>query len=89
VIDFHFHLHPRQVNISRYQISITRFVKSQYNKKGAMLQVLLDSEFPYARPPTKGSTGAAGYDVYSCEDSVIPSRGRKIVGFTLVSETTK
>lgn len=41
------------------------------------LQVLLLSET--ARAPTKGSAFAAGHDLYSARDTVIPARGRAIV----------
>lgn len=32
-----------------------------------------------AREPTRGSTGAAGYDLYSVEDSVIPAGDRVMI----------
>ena len=41
------------------------------------LQVLLLSET--AKAPTKGSQFAAGHDLYSAKDTVIPARGRAIV----------
>lgn len=41
------------------------------------LQVLLLSE--NAKAPTKGSAFAAGHDLYSAKDTVIPARGRAIV----------
>lgn len=41
------------------------------------LQVLLLSE--NAKAPTKGSDFAAGHDLYSAKDTVIPARGRAIV----------
>lgn len=47
------------------------------------LQVLLDSNFPDARLPTKGSSGAAGYDIYSCEGFVISARTKKLVRLAL------
>ncbi|CAO2656586.1 Nn.00g053890.m01.CDS01 [Neocucurbitaria sp. VM-36] len=41
------------------------------------LQVLLLSE--HARAPTKGSVYAAGHDLYSAKEMVIPARGRALV----------
>ncbi|KZM25560.1 dUTP diphosphatase [Ascochyta rabiei] len=41
------------------------------------LQVLLLSE--HATAPTKGSAFAAGHDLYSAKDTLIPARGRAIV----------
>lgn len=41
------------------------------------LQVLLLSE--HARAPTKGSVYAAGHDLYSARDVVVPARGRVLV----------
>ncbi|KAH7379284.1 dUTPase-like protein [Phaeosphaeria sp. MPI-PUGE-AT-0046c] len=41
------------------------------------LQVLLLSE--HARAPTKGSAYAAGHDLYSARDVVVPARGRILV----------
>lgn len=32
-----------------------------------------------ARLPTKGSKFAAGYDLYSSEDNVVPARGKNLV----------
>ena len=34
---------------------------------------------PNATVPTRGSQGAAGYDLYSIEDGVVPLRGRAVV----------
>lgn len=34
---------------------------------------------PEARAPTRGSAHAAGYDVYSSKDAVIPARGKALV----------
>ena len=42
------------------------------------LQVQLLSE--NAKAPTKGSAFAAGHDLYSAVDIVIPARGRALVG---------
>lgn len=43
-------------------------------------QVQLDSSYPSARLPTRGSEFAAGYDLYSAEDVILPgSGGRKVV----------
>jgi len=33
----------------------------------------------HAHLPTRTSDGAAGYDLYSCEDTLVPSRGKAIV----------
>ena len=41
------------------------------------LQVLLLSE--NAKAPTKGSAFAAGHDLYSAKDTLVPARGRAIV----------
>lgn len=41
------------------------------------LQVLLLSE--HAKAPTKGSAYAAGHDLYSAKEMVIPARGRALV----------
>jgi dUTP pyrophosphatase len=41
------------------------------------LQVQLLSD--KARVPTRGSAFAAGYDLYSSEDSVVPARGKAMV----------
>jgi len=32
-----------------------------------------------ARLPTKGSKYAAGYDLYSSEDSVVPAKGKNLI----------
>ena len=41
------------------------------------LQVQLLSE--HARAPTRGSAFAAGYDLYSSEDTAVPARGKAMV----------
>ncbi|KAL1795245.1 hypothetical protein ACET3X_007061 [Alternaria dauci] len=41
------------------------------------LQIQLLS--PNAKAPTKGSAFAAGHDLYSAEETVIPARGRALV----------
>lgn len=41
------------------------------------LQVLLLSE--NAKAPTKGSVYAAGHDLYSAKEMIIPARGRALV----------
>lgn len=33
----------------------------------------------YAKKPTRGSSGAAGYDVYAAENQIIPARGQKMI----------
>ena len=35
--------------------------------------------FPHAIVPTRGSSGAAGYDIYALDDALVPARGRGIV----------
>lgn len=44
-------------------------------EQGLQVQLLSDK----ARAPTKGSAFAAGHDLYSARDIVIPARGRAIV----------
>lgn len=44
-----------------------------------VLLIKRSKEHPNATVPTRGSALAAGYDLYSSEDVVIPKRGRKIV----------
>lgn len=41
------------------------------------LRVKLLNEF--ARAPVRGSAGAAGYDLASCEDAVVPAGQRRII----------
>lgn len=36
-----------------------------------------------AKPPTKGSKLSAGYDLYSAEDAVVPSKGKMLVSTDL------
>lgn len=40
---------------------------------------------PHAKLPTKATVGSAGYDLYSAEDKIIPSRSRALVdtGFSM------
>ena len=35
---------------------------------------------PYAKMPSKGSEGAAGRDPYANENSIVPPRGRRLIG---------
>lgn len=35
--------------------------------------------YPLAKIPTRGSSQAAGYDLYAAEDTVIPKSGRAVV----------
>lgn len=46
------------------------------NSKAPLYVKKLNSD---ARVPTKGSSGAAGYDIYSSENTVVPARGKAIV----------
>jgi dUTP pyrophosphatase len=43
------------------------------------LLVRRNPAYPLAKLPTRGSAQAAGYDLYACEDTVIPKGGRKVV----------
>ena len=54
---------------------VTSPVKRQ--KSGDLLQVAKLSE--HATIPTRGSSSAAGYDLYSAEDTTIPARGKGLV----------
>lgn len=46
----------------------------------ALLQALRVKKInPNAVLPTRGSSGSAGYDISSVEDTVIPARGKAIV----------
>ena len=42
--------------------------------------LLIKKISPIARTPTRGSTFAAGYDLYASEAAKIPARGRGLVG---------
>lgn len=33
-----------------------------------------------ARAPSRGSMGAAGYDMYASEDAIVPARGQALIG---------
>lgn len=46
-----------------------------------MLRVKRHSE--QARLPTRGTAGAAGYDLYSAEKRIVPARGRSIINTQL------
>lgn len=35
--------------------------------------------YPLAKIPTRGSSQAAGYDLYAAEDTVVPKGGRAVV----------
>lgn len=41
--------------------------------------LLIKKLSPKARTPTRGSAFAAGYDLYSAHDTVIPARGKTLV----------
>lgn len=43
------------------------------------LLVRRNPAYPRAQLPTRGSAQAAGYDLYACEDVVIPKNGRAVV----------
>jgi dUTP pyrophosphatase len=45
------------------------------------LQVQLLS--PKGRAPTRGSAFAAGYDLYSSEDTIVPGRGKAMVSTSI------
>jgi dUTP pyrophosphatase len=42
-------------------------------------QLLVKLLVPSAKAPTRGSAFAAGYDVYSAKETVIPSKGKGLV----------
>ncbi|MCJ1486145.1 Deoxyuridine 5'-triphosphate nucleotidohydrolase [Schaereria dolodes] len=42
--------------------------------------LLIKALSPTAKPPTRGSAFAAGYDLYSAVDTVIAARGKGLVG---------
>lgn len=46
-----------------------------------MLKIQLISD--NATLPTKGSEGAAGFDIYSCESKVVPSKGKCLINTDL------
>lgn len=43
------------------------------------LLVKRNPAYPLAKLPTRGSAQAAGYDLYACEDALIPKGGRAVV----------
>ncbi|WFD23410.1 dUTP diphosphatase [Malassezia equina] len=43
------------------------------------LLVRKNPAYPLAKIPTRGSAQAAGYDLYACEDALIPKGGRAVV----------
>ncbi|CAR28164.1 hypothetical protein ZYGR_0N06550 [Zygosaccharomyces rouxii] len=43
------------------------------------MQLKVQLRGPNAKVPTKGSTSAAGYDMYSAEKTLIPKRGQNLV----------
>lgn len=43
------------------------------------LLVRKNPAYPLAKIPTRGSLQAAGYDLYACEDALIPKGGRAVV----------
>jgi len=43
------------------------------------LLVKRNPAYPLAKLPVRGSTQAAGYDLFACEDAVIPKGGRAVV----------
>ena len=43
------------------------------------LLVRKNPAYPLAKLPTRGSAQAAGYDLYTCEDAMIPKGGRSVV----------
>ena len=43
------------------------------------LPLLVNKLVPNAYLPTKGSPGAAGYDLYSIEECIIPAHGKYVV----------
>lgn len=45
----------------------------------ARLLVRRNPACPLAKIPTRGSSQAAGYDLYACEDALIPKGGRAVV----------
>ena len=55
------------------------------NKKRALtshlfkMQLLIKLLTPNARAPTRGSEGAAGYDIYSAEDMLVSARSQNLI----------
>ncbi len=43
------------------------------------LPLLVNKLVPHAYLPTKGSPGAAGYDLYSIEECIIPAHDKYVV----------
>ena len=56
-------------NVTRYRVTFMSM----------RLLVRRNPAYPLAKLPTRGSAQAAGYDLYACEDTVIPKGGRAIV----------
>jgi dUTP pyrophosphatase len=62
---------------SRRRASAMQQPQSSADAARPTLQVRFLSE--HAQLPSRGSAGAAGYDLYSAHDTVIPARGRAVV----------
>ena len=45
-----------------------------------------DKEGGKPKTPAKGSTGAAGYDLYASKAGVVPARGKALIATNLVLE---
>lgn len=49
------------------------------SSNGAPLPLLVKKLTEAAKPPTRGSAFAAGYDLYSAKETLIPARGKALV----------
>jgi len=76
--NFHSAFKPRPLNINpfRFKSFKSKMPEKSTESQTSVLQVCKLSE--HALVPTKGSKLAAGYDLYSAYDYVIPSQGKVI-----------
>lgn len=63
----------------RLEDSITNMTSSLTSSLASSFLVQLDSAHPEARLPTRGSSLAAGYDLYSSQQVTIKKGGRAVV----------
>lgn len=69
--------HPHSHALNSMSLQPSAPIGAAASTAEQQLQVLLLSE--HARAPTKGSAFAAGHDLYSARDVLIPKRGRALV----------
>jgi hypothetical protein len=70
---------PSHDNMAALQPSAPIAAPSSAGAAAAEQQLQVQLLSPNAKAPTKGSAFAAGHDLYSAEDTMIPARGRALV----------